>query len=149
MERSALRYVPLGKSLRKCRRSIVCSQQDLAACIHSESVWQGIFPPPINGPADLVPVIKELEATGNWTLPHALLYPFVEAAVNCLTPDCPPDLLTELTGFVVQILAADLGLGYTHILNRYLPQQGNLSENVDEEEAADDGGEDDNDTSTD
>jgi hypothetical protein len=140
MERSAVSYVPLGKSLRKCRRSIrpPYSQQDLAACIHSEPVCQGIFPPSINGPADLIPIIKELEATGNWTLPLALLDPFLEAAVSCLTPDCRPDLLTEFAAIIVEIIADELGPGYPNILNQYLPQQGNPSENVNEEEEDDD-----------
>jgi hypothetical protein len=139
MERSALSYVPLGKSLRKCRRSIPSSQQELAACIHSEPVCQGIFPPPINGPADLVPVIKELEATGNWMLPPSVLYPFLEAAVNCLTPDCRPNFLKELAAIIVQTIAADLGSGYSNIVNPYLPQTGIPSENEDMEDEDDEG----------
>src|SRR5215471_4647040 len=119
MERSAVSYVRLGKSLRKCRKSIKppYTEHALANCIHSEPVCQGVFPPSITGATDLIPVIKELEATGAWTLSPTLLYPFLEAAVNCLALDCRPDLLREFAAIIVEIIAADLGSGYPSILN--------------------------------
>jgi hypothetical protein len=144
MERLAVSYVRLGKCLRKCRRSIrpPYSQQDLAACIHSEPACQGIFPPSIQGPNDLVPVIEELEAYGRWALlPPPLLYPFLEASVNCLIADCRPNLIKEFAAIIAAIIAADFGQGYPNIVNQYLPEQGNPSENENEE----DEGEEDND----
>jgi hypothetical protein len=142
MERSAVSYVRLGKSLRKCRKAVrpPYSQQNLAACIHSEPVCQGIFPPSIQGPNDLIPVIDELEVHGTWTLPSSVLDPFLEAAVYCLAPDCRPNLLKELAAIIAEIIAADFGLGYPNIVNPYLPETGNPSENEDMEDEDDDNG---------
>jgi hypothetical protein len=141
MERSAVSYVRLGKSLRKCRRSIrpSYSRKDLAACILSEPVCQGIFPPSIQRPDDLVPIIKELEAHGTWTLSPSLLDPFLEASVNCLAAGCHPDLLTEYAAIIVETTIVDLDSGYRTIIDHYLPQQSNPSENEeDENEEGDD-----------
>jgi hypothetical protein len=140
MERSAVSDVRLGKSLRKCRRSIrpVYSQLDLAACVLSDPVCQGIFPNPIQGPADLVPVIEELEAHGNWTLPRHLLAPFLQASVNCFTPSCRQDLLTEFVANIVTTIIPAVDPTYTTFIDRYLPKSGNHSENEDEGEEDDD-----------
>ncbi|PWT75157.1 MAG: hypothetical protein C5B60_05715 [Chloroflexi bacterium] len=138
-------HVRLGESLRKCRRFIrpPYSQKDLAACILSEPVCQGLFPSSIQRPDDLVPIIKELEAHGTWTLPPSLLDPFLEASVNCLAAACHPNLLTEYAAIIVETTIADLDSGYRTIIDHYLPQQGNPSETEDEEKTDEDGEDDD------
>jgi hypothetical protein len=99
-------YVQLGKCLRKCRESIVptYSQHDLAACVHSDPDCQGIFLPSIQGPDDLVPVIEELEAHGQWTLSGPLLKPFLQATVECLAPHCNQKFLVAYVGIIVKTL---------------------------------------------
>jgi hypothetical protein len=140
MERAAVSYVLLGKSLRKCRRSIKppYSQQDLAACILSQPVCQGIFPHSIQGPTDLVPVIEDLEAHGRWALSLPLLEKFLEAAVNCLTPDCRPDLLTEFAAIILDTIIAELDPSYASFIGSYLPEQSNPPENGSEDDDDDD-----------
>jgi hypothetical protein len=142
MERSAVSHVRLGKSLRKCRRFIrpTYSQKDLAACILSQPACQSIFPSSIQRPDDLVPVIKELEAHGIWTLLPSLLDPFLKASVDCLAPRCRQDLLKEFAAVSVETIIAERDPMYTKFIGSYLPQQGNPSETEDGEEIDEDDG---------